>query len=248
MRAPDFLIGGAPRSGTTLLCHALAQHPGIFLPEPYIPEPKVLLFDDESIGRRYDALFAAADPKQIKIEKTSYYLESEAALARVERYLPRAKMIFILREPVARAYSNYLRTRANGFESLDFADACENEDRRPSPFGPEKDYVRPFAYLSRGFYEVLVDRYYRALGRDRVHLLLYENLVEDWAGTIGALGGFLGLDLSGIRNPGRINANDSAETLDPGVEKKLRARMAPHVERLAALSGLDLSVWNYEAR
>src|SRR5262245_65457671 len=42
---PDFVVGGAPRSGTTFLCELLAKHPKVYVARPFIPEPKVCLMD-----------------------------------------------------------------------------------------------------------------------------------------------------------------------------------------------------------
>src|SRR5688572_30906922 len=123
---PDFIIGGAPRSGTTFLCHALEKHPAVFIARPYIPEPKVFMGKEQSIPTylaRYKSFFAAARPGQVLGEKTSYYLESEQACRLIRQATPGVRLVFIVREPVARAYSNYLRSKHNGLETLPFAEA-----------------------------------------------------------------------------------------------------------------------------
>ena len=43
--------------------------------------------------------------------------------------LPQARFAFILREPVARAFSNWSRTRSQGLETLPFETAVELDDR-----------------------------------------------------------------------------------------------------------------------
>src|SRR5262249_60563443 len=40
-RFPQFIIGGAPRSGTTFLCRALGRHPQASMAQPTVPEPEV---------------------------------------------------------------------------------------------------------------------------------------------------------------------------------------------------------------
>ena len=45
-RLPDFIIGGAPRSGTTWLTAALDRHPDIWVAKPLRPEPKFFLVDE----------------------------------------------------------------------------------------------------------------------------------------------------------------------------------------------------------
>src|SRR6202035_103039 len=45
VRLPDFIIGGAPRSGTTWLYWLLDRHPHVYLAKPVTPEPKFFLVD-----------------------------------------------------------------------------------------------------------------------------------------------------------------------------------------------------------
>ncbi len=111
MRLPEFIIGGAPRSGTTWLYELLDRHPDVHMAKPVKPEPKFFLRDDEyGKGLEYYAnrWFADVEDGKIAGEKSTDYLESPSAAARIARDLPHVKLIFVLREPVARAYSNYL--------------------------------------------------------------------------------------------------------------------------------------------
>ena len=146
---PTFIIGGAPRAGTNFLCHALDRHPDVYVAKPYMPEPKVFMGAEQprpEYARRYAALFAAAGARTALGEKTSYYLENEAACTLIRRHLPDVHMLFVVREPVARAYSNYLWTKKNGLESLAFEEAVRLEGRRPSPLPPlpaESSYNQP---------------------------------------------------------------------------------------------------------
>ena len=154
---PDVVIGGAPRSGTTFLCELLAKHPQVYVAQPYIPEPKVCMTPhpagDAGLLSRYASFFAEAPPQSTRVEKTSYYFENAEARERLTRLLPQARFVFILREPVARAYSNWSRTRSQGLEKLPFEEAIELDERsRPVPLPPDRAYARPFDYLIRGQY------------------------------------------------------------------------------------------------
>ena len=179
---PDVVIGGAPRSGTTFLCEVLAKHPDICVAAPFIPEPKVCMTEhpagDAGILERYAALFGRASPSAVKIEKTSYYLENEVARRRLVRLLPRARYVFIVREPVARAYSNWNWSTKNGLETLPFKEAIRLEGKRPSPLPPERDYARPFDYMTRGRYGSMAEAWLRAVSRDRVAFWIFEDIVS----------------------------------------------------------------------
>ena len=248
---PTFIIGGAPRAGTNFLCHALARHPDVYVAKPYMPEPKVFMGAEQpwpEYARRYAALFAAAGARTALGEKTSYYLENEAACALIRRHLPDVRMLFVVREPVARAYSNYLWTLKNGLETLPFNEAVRLEGRRPSPLPPERDYARPYDYLPRGRYDLFAERWYAALGRGCVRFVLYEALVARPESVLAEIQEFVGVRRAGLGadDLGVINsAREMGPPLDPGFERALRERMAPSVHRFAALTALDVGAWGY---
>jgi hypothetical protein len=248
---PTFIIGGAPRAGTNFLCHALDRHPEVFVAKPYMPEPKVFMGPEQpwaEYARRYATLFAPAGARPALGEKTSYYLENEAACALIRHHLPAVRMLFVVREPVARAYSNYLWTKKNGLETLPFAEAVRLEGRRPSPLPPERDYARPYDYLPRGRYDVFAERWFAALGRERVLFSLYEDLVGKPEPVLTRIQAFIGVRPArlGAEDLGVINsAREIGPPLDRALETTLRERMAPAVRRFAALTGLDVGAWGY---
>ncbi|MEQ1853744.1 MAG: sulfotransferase [Chthoniobacteraceae bacterium] len=249
---PSFIIGGAPRCGTTWLCHALERHPEVALAKPLIPEPKVFLApecDETLLARRYTALFAGASPAATILgEKTSYYLENEAAFERIRRFLPDLKLVFLLREPVARAFSNWQWSRQNGIETLGFEEAIASEGTRPDPFPPEMAYVRPFDYLTRGHYDRFAERWLSGFPKSSLFFALYEDLIDTPAAVMQRLCPFLGIapgdfDYSsvGVINP----ANKDTAPLAAEIANRLRDRLRPSVTRFAELTGLDVARWGY---
>jgi hypothetical protein len=250
---PTFIIGGAPRSGTNFLCHALDRHPDVYMAKPYMPEPKVFMGAEQAwpvYAARYADLFAPAGGRHGLGEKTSYYLENEAACRLIQGHLPEVRMLFVVREPVGRAYSNYLWTKKNGLETLGFDEAVRLEGRRPSPLPPERDYARPYDYLPRGRYDVFAERWFSALGRARVRFLLYEDLVARPEPVLADIQRFIGVRAAplGADDLGVINsAREMGPPLEAALERTLRERMTASVRRFATLTGLDVSVWGYPA-
>ena len=122
-RLPDFLIGGAPRSGTTWLRVLLEKHPQICMAQPAAPEPKFFLVDDlYRRGLEYYARtwFGNVPAGCVTGEKSTNYLESSIAAQRIRQDLPEVNLVFIFRNPVERAYSNYLWSCKNGLEAEEF--------------------------------------------------------------------------------------------------------------------------------
>lgn len=246
---PDIIIGGAPRSGTTFLCEVLDKHPGVYLAKPIAPEPKVLLSEhpdgDEGILKRYDHYFADAPPNLVRIEKTTNYFENEDARLRFARLLPKTKLIILLRDPVDRAYSNWLWSRKNGLETLSFEEALSLEGKRPSPLPPGREAARPFDYTTRGRYGSLARSWIEALGRDRIGFFIFEDILSRPEYFVAAIQAFAGLtQLSwSVLQTGRVNATEADRPIDPETAKRLRACFASEVREFHAVTGVDVAAW-----
>ncbi len=250
-RLPDVIIGGAPRSGTTFLCELLAKHPDIFVARPVIPEPKICLTPhpdgDSGLLARYAALFADAPPGALLMEKTSNYFENDEARARLARILMGTKFIFILREPVARAYSNWAWSRKNKLETLSFAQALTLEGHRPNPLPPEREYARPFDYFKRGRYGTLARKWIDAIGRERIGFFIFEDAVSEPERFAAYLQEFLGVHARPWSElaTGRINAAEPGEGIEPGLAAELHERFRPEVALFSKVTGVDVSRWGY---
>jgi len=246
---PDFIIGGAPRSGTTWLCHLLDRHPDIYMAKPYSPEPKYFLVDDiyeKGFDYYVRKWFADAPDDIISGEKSTNYLESATAAERIRKHIPDIKLIFIFREPVARAFSNYLWSRMNGLEKEDFRTALELEDERESKVTGKARYSRPHAYFSRGLYADLLMPYYRLFRRENILCLRFEDIYHDTEKIVIKLHNFLGVaprpeDADGL---GIINKSEKdGQTIPEDIEKMLRKRYSEPNKRLSELLGKEFEIW-----
>ena len=250
MRLPDFIIGGAPRAGTTWLYALLDRHPDVHMAKPLKPEPKFFLRDDEyAKGLEYYSAkwFAGADASKMAGEKSTDYLESEAAASRIAHDLPDVKLIFLLREPVSRAYSNYLWSKMNGLETEDFAAALGLEDQRERDLPERLKFTRPFSYFSRGLYADLLAPYFKRFVDRQLFVARYEDIADRPAAVAEAVQRFLGVaprprDVDGL---GVINASapDQGGFSDE-VRRELQERYAEPNRRLATLLGPSFPMWN----
>lgn len=249
MRLPDFIVGGAPRAGTTWVYELLDRHPGVYMAKPLKPEPKFFLVDDlyrKGLRHYSDTWFAAADPALIAGEKSTDYLESAAAAERIARDLPKVKLVFILREPADRAFSNYLWTRMNGLETESFETALRMEDERERNLPERLKFARPYSYFSRGLYADLLQPYVERFPREQLLVLRFEDIASRPEAVARQLHRYLGVeerphDAAGL---GVINASDKrGETMDERVRRELQARYDVPNARLAAMLGSRFELW-----
>lgn len=224
-RRPDFLLVGAPKAGTTALHAALAQHPDMFTTTP--KEPKYWLCDDapppawrgpgdkhsqqEWVWRRddYERLFEAAAPHQVRGESTPFYLWSRSAHRRIAEELPGVRLVAVVRDPIDRAYSNWMHLWCDGLEPEgDFERTIGLQEQRV------RDGWAPFwRYVELGRYGAQLAHLYRHVDRDRVLLLRYRDLVDDPTGAVDRTCRFLGIREGQV---GSVPQDNSRSFVTPG--------------------------------
>ena len=197
---PDFFIIGAFKSGTTALYEYLRPHPQIYM--PFHKEPN--FFGDDltrHYGRlsleEYLALFRDARPGAAHRRSIDLVSVLDDRRAGDRRVLANGQIIVLLRNPVDVMYAQHSQLIYRSDESLiDFATALEAEPARrrgeglpPPPARPETLFYRH----SVQFADQLA-RYFDVFGRERVHVILFDDLVADTAATYGAVLDFLGVD------------------------------------------------------
>lgn len=248
LRLPDFIIAGAPRSGTTWLYHLLDSHPDIALAKPVRPEPKFFLVDElykRGLAYYSERWFASIPADKVAGEKSTNYLESPAVAQRIYRELPQAKLIFILRNPVERAYSNYQWSRMNGMEPEDFATALALEPERDRQTAPECRYSRPHAYFARGLYAEHLERYWSIFPNEQLLVLLFEDCIHRPADVATCVHRFLAVTPrpDDARRELERNQASAGRVMPADIRAILAARYAEPNRRLAKLLGWSSVPW-----
>ncbi len=207
-RYPDYLIVGAPRTGTTFMFDYLAEHPQIH--NAARKEPQFFATDLDSGNYmdsltfmrdrdEYLALFDGARSDQIVGEASTWYLYSRAAAGNIHAANPDARIIIMLRHPVQMLYSLHGRRYYAGSEDIaDFGAALDAEaDRRAGRrIPPRVRNVTALYYRDVGRYAEQVERYLDTFGRDQVHVVLFEDFIADPAAAYRGVLEFLGVDPS----------------------------------------------------
>jgi Sulfotransferase domain len=229
MRLPTFLIIGAAKSGTTTLYEYLCRHPQIFMSTPKEPE---FFARDENYTRGiewYSSLFDDAQPHQICGEASTIYTRSPQfphTAARIAQHLPQAKLIYIMRHPVDRAYSHYvqrIKTAQNKKENLEIQETFEDRIRRESFFLDSSNYI------------LQIEQYLPLFKRESILFLLMEDLIFELPATLAKVCQFLEIDYTlDLIQDLPITANQ-AKTHETWF---IRSRMTAPLKRIPGVSHL----------
>jgi hypothetical protein len=246
---PNFLIIGAARSGTTTLYSILQQHRDIYLPKNKRPEPHFFLKEKEfRQGFRYYLTKYFSDTQGCGAigECSTSYLYQPYVPQRIADFLPDIRLIAILRDPVERAYSNYVISMQNGFETLSFRDAVEAESERLTNItDPYLQEIAPFSYIDRGKYFHQLKRYAEHFSADQIHTILFEDFIENPESTVKRVCRFLGVD-DDFAPPilrAQLNASDPCPPMAPELRRKLIGLFEEDRKALEQLTGHDLGHW-----
>lgn len=235
---PNLYLIGAPRSGTSFLFSRLGQHPDIYAPpvkEPHFhlstswavggPEAEAFtrpladfqsgkltsvwggLMRDED---QYRTLYRAGRGVQWRLEGTPNYLAAGGDMAaRIDQYSgPKARVIAVLRDPVARALSHYQLYRQLGWETLSFVDAVNAApDRIARGWAPAWDYI---AY---SLYQEPIKQWRQVFG-DRLHVLSFEDMATNPDLVSEDIATWLGLSKTIPAAPVPFNQSATIDGLD----------------------------------
>lgn len=184
MRKPDFFIVGAPKCGTTAMNDYLKDHPEIF-----VPDKKEIHFFGADLAFRppqrlteaeYLSFFASAWSEKRVGEASVWYLYSRQAAAEIKAFMPTARIIIMLRNPVDMMYSLHSQRLYNGRENLsDFAQALMKEDTLSPKEQPEDTFhALSVSYRAVATYTPQVQRYFEVFGRERVHIIIFDDFAR----------------------------------------------------------------------
>lgn len=172
---PDFLIIGAQKGGSTFLQDSLREHPNIYMPyyeSPFFEDPE---YDPDHFDCLLE-LFKPARPDQICGIKRPDYLPRGECPARIHRHVPQAKLIAVLREPVARMISAYFWYMQVGV--LPIAPASIGLEKIAAG-EYQKTLPRAGELIEYGFYYEQLTRYLRLFAREQLLVISYDDLQRD---------------------------------------------------------------------
>lgn len=199
-RLPNFLIVGAAKAGTSTLWSWLRQHPDIFMTKQ--KETHFLIYNcktpiAQDVGPAsvawldvYRKLFSEVQNEVAIGEASPGYLCDPDVPYEIDRVLPGAKAIAILRDPVERAWSAYSKAIVLGDEQEEsgFIDALESE-----PIGSLDPWDGKRRLVRMGLYGMHLTRYYDAIGSNRILVHRLEDLASNPEKLLASCHAFLGV-------------------------------------------------------
>ncbi len=261
---PDLVIIGVKRGGTTSLFRDLERHPAMC---PLVPSARRLPLRENMKGVHYfdtnahrslawyRGHFASAPSRRLHerrhgesftAEASPYYFFHPLAASRAAAALADTQFVVMLRDPVDRTVSHWAEQTRNGVELLPLDEALAAE---PDRVGDDHERLRlgdiatshaheQQSYAAQSMYADSLERWFDAVGRERVGVLFSERYYADPAATIAAVTRRIGVtDMPANDQPIHANAAPRPSSVDADVEAGLIERFAPDVARLEGLLG-----------
>lgn len=238
---PNLVIIGAMKCGTTAMHRLLDEHPNIAM----------------AGGKELNFFFGpAADPGEnaastwhrglawyagqfdaraaIRGEASPGYTSPDhpEVAERMAAVLPDVRLVYLVRDPIERAVSQYRHHRADGTETRPVAEAL---------LDPKSHYI------ARGRYFDRLRPFLREFGRDQILVMSQEDLRDDLTHSLDLVYRFLGVEApaSTARPARRWNVARGGEVeLPHWLRYRLRREFSDDVARLREFAGEEFAAWS----
>ena len=241
---PDFFVIGVVRSGTTSLFHYLSQHPCV----EGSSYDELGYFDDNfHLGLSwYRSLFPTKFTKNkilkdhgkfLTYDVTPFYIYNPLVVQRIKKYFPNSKIIACLRNPIDRAYSNYMIEFQDGDTKLSFEERIRPEiemiNDKKIKLDDEEFLVNTYYenILTRGFYADQLRYWYQTFPKNQLLMISSEELSKNTHDTLHEIFNFLDLPYTKINDISKKNKREY-----PSMKKETREFLIdlykPHNEKL----------------
>jgi hypothetical protein len=231
-RTPNLFVIGAMKCGTSSLCHYLSTHPDIFMS----PVKEPMHFSRENHAHRRDEylrLFQGASGQRYLAEGSTEYTKRpllEGVAERIYQFNPRARLVYVMRDPFARLVSHYRHEVRKGREKGSLLQAL----------------MQRSDYLTTSYYAFQLEPYLELFGPQAVYIDTFESLASSPQAFCARLFAWLDIDASYVPPSLGRRLNASPEAIESFEEGSLRVRFARYVGRkyhLGDLLPLSVRQW-----
>lgn len=214
MNRPTFFILGAKKCGTSSLYCYLGQHPDVYFSVPKEP----IFFEAEyhkGLEYYWNRYFSGWEGQGAVGEARQRNLYLPYVPERIKESIPNPRFIVIVRNPIERAYSEWLKNYISGREVLSFEDAIHEDLKRIERgvtfegeegariwaqrlvpvVGKKGWFTSGFrTYMDGGYYYQQIQRYIKLFPREHLRIIFLEDLSQDPQQVFSNLWSFLGVN------------------------------------------------------
>ena len=189
---PNTFLIGIQKAGTTTLNDWMSQHPQVYCYNSLKDIPLFVKFPEEQqLNKRLSLETPSYNEEKIVLHSAVNYIFYPSLIKKIAERKPDAKLILILRNPVARAISSYfyfqkmLREQRSIEEALSYTPKTGFEITRDN---------NDFTYLEHGFYYQQIKNCFQYFSKDQLLVLDYDDLKNKPFELLENVFSFLGID------------------------------------------------------
>jgi len=213
---PNLFIVGAPKCGTTSMHDYLAQHPDSYMSA--VKEPRFLSTDIKdrfharvTDERRYFDLFLAGEGHRYRGESSVWYLYSDVACERIAELADDPRIIVMIRNPVdfiESIHGQFCYSLNETERDIEKALALEPARAAGRRVPPETHTPLGLQYRRIAHFANRIEHYFDRHGRERVHVIVFDDLKRDAAGVYRDVLAFLDLPSIEVKLEAKNRAAD----------------------------------------
>jgi Sulfotransferase domain len=181
---PNYMLIGASKCASSSICTLLGSHPDVFM----VKCKETAFFSNDEIYARgvawYESLYAEAGEKKMRGEGSNRYTMKEVfpqAVERIVAYNPDLKLIYCVRDPIARIESYWMEIRSHGGEDVHY------------DFNEAVRVNRGWLVDSSNYWQQL-QAFKAHFPEQNIHVVFYEDFKTDPAEVMRSCFQFLGVD------------------------------------------------------
>ncbi|WP_034059154.1 sulfotransferase family protein [Lacinutrix jangbogonensis] len=244
-RKIDFIVGGTQKGGTTALDYYLRKHPQIGMAE----SKELHFFDNEGVFSNakirysnYENRFDFKSKKKIYGEATPIYIYWKPSCDRIWEYNPNIKLIFILRNPITRAFSHWNMEFDKNSDKETFSNAIRNESNRIKESLPLQHRV--YSYIDRGLYSEQIKRYKRYFPDNQLMFIKYEEFNTNQEKILFDIFNFLGVNPNEFTFERKtVHKREKHSHISKEDNEYLQSRFKYDIHKVEEILGWNCSDW-----
>lgn len=205
-RLPSFLLIGAQKCGTTTLYEDLRSHPGLWLPDKETSGLLNARLPDPSAVAEYESLFSSSGNLMTGEVSTRYAMLPSFEVAGIAReVLGSARILYIVREPVARVISHHHHDYALGIAPYDIDLAIRQN--------PE--------LVDHSRYATQAEAWVAKFGSENLRMVRFEDYIGDRQSTANSIFDFLGVEEWTLPAPDLVHNSAEEKVIAIGAWQRL---------------------------